>query len=216
MSEYYDYNYDPYGDSGSSFSSYSGGSPVIGGVKGFIGAFIGSIPGMLLLILLGKIGFIASATGILIAMGVVFGYTFMVKDNQVPGGVGVAICVAVFVIAIIIGVRVVWSWELADIFAEYLPEFRESIISYALAEDSELTRSEVESMLTDDVYRVLVKETFGIEKGTFGECFSNFGDLLDVFEVKGKFYFSLFKHLAFGALGGAGLFAKMGQSSSKF
>lgn len=216
MSEYYDYNYDPYGDSGSSFSSYSGGSPVIGGVKGFIGAFIGAIPGMLLLILLGKIGFIASATGILIAMGVVFGYTFMVKDNQVPGGVGVAICIAVFVIAIIIGVRVVWSWELADLFTKYLPEYRESIISGVLAEDPELTRADIESVLTDDVYQGLVRETFGIEKGTFGECFSNFGDLLEVFEVKGEFYFSLFKHLAFGALGGAGLFAKMGQSSSKF
>lgn len=216
MGKYYDYNYDPYGDGGSSFSSYSGGSPVIGGVKGFIGAFIGAIPGMLLLIILGKIGFIASATGILIAMGVVLGYNFMVKDNQVPGGVGVAICVAVFVIAIVIGVRVVWSWELADIFTEYLPEYRETLISYVLSEDPELTRSEVESMLTEDAYRVLVKETLGIEQGTFGECFSNFGDLLDLFEIKGRFYFSLFKHLAFGALGGAGLFAKMGQSSSKF
>lgn len=48
-------------------------------LKASLGAIVGALPGMLLWIIIGKIGYTASICGLLLAAGIVFGYTFMTK-----------------------------------------------------------------------------------------------------------------------------------------
>lgn len=191
--------------------TYSSESPVITGIKGILGAIIGAIPGMALWIILGKLGFVFSACGLLIAMGIVFGYGAMTKKGNLPVWLMIIIFLAVFMLAMIMSEKIVWTWELASAFKEYLPTFREDIITSIMAEDSSLTRLEVEQFLTDDIYNQVVEESFGIVNGNFGECFSNFSILLEKLEMKGDYIFSLVKSSLFGLVGGIALFAKMGK-----
>ena len=192
--------------------TYSSESPVITGIKGIVGAVIGAIPGMALWIILGKLGFVFSACGLLIAMGIVFGYGAMTKKGNLPIWFAIIVSLVVFVAVLLFSQKIVWTWEIASTFKEYLPTFREDIISSVIAEDSSLTRADVESMLTDDMYNQVVKESFGVTEGTFGECFANFNVLLENLEIKGKYIASLIKSCLFGLLGGVALFAKMGKN----
>ncbi|MDE7364949.1 MAG: hypothetical protein K2N27_08750 [Ruminococcus sp.] len=188
-----------------------GESPVITALKGLVGAVIGAIPGMLIWIILGKIGFVFSAVGILIGFGIIIGYGVMVKDTDaLPIWLMLVIFFVVFAIAMILSEKIVWTWELADTFKEYLPTYREDIITGVLAE-SDMTRAEVESILTDELFTEFVEENFGVKEGTFGECFSNFSTLLENLDMKGKYIASLLKSSLFGIVGGIGIFAKMGK-----
>lgn len=188
-----------------------GESPVITALKGLVGAVIGAIPGMLIWIILGKVGFVFSAVGILIGFGILMGYGVMVKDTDaLPIWLMLVIFFVVFAIAMILSEKIVWTWELADTFKEYLPTYREDIITGVLAE-SDMTRAEVESILTDELFTEFVEENFGVKEGTFGECFSNFSTLLENLDMKGKYIASLAKSSLFGIIGGIGVFAKMGK-----
>lgn len=212
MNDYYDYNYNY--DDGSSYS-YNQGSPVIGGLKGFVGAVIGAVPGTLLWVILGKIGIVASACGLLVALGIVFGYNFMTKDGEVPISVCVVICFVVFVGALVIGERIVWTWQITDVLIQNIPQFREEIIEAAL-EKSDYTRQEIEEAFTDEMFSNMLKKTFGIRKATFGECFSNFSSLLKALDLKGRYYTSLGKSLVFGLVGGGYTIAKITNGKNSF
>lgn len=87
-------------------------------LKGLLGAVVGAIPGMLLWIIVGKLGFIFSAIGILIAAGSVFGFGFMTKKGNPPMVLGMAICAVVFLLAIFFAVRIEYAWELSSLLAE--------------------------------------------------------------------------------------------------
>lgn len=188
-----------------------GESKVITALKGLLGAVIGAIPGMIVWIILGKIGFIFSAVGILIGLGIIFGFSFLTKNGDLPLWLIFVIFLGVFALAMILSEKIVWTWELADTFKEYLPTFREDIISGAMAE-SDMTRAEVESVLTDELFTEIVEENFGVKEGTFGECFSNFSTLLENLEMKGEYIVSLLKSSLFGIIGGIAVFAKIGRS----
>lgn len=186
-----------------------GESKVITALKGIIGAVIGAIPGVLVWILLGKLGFVLSAVGLLIGFGIIIGFSFLIKDADLPVWVMLVIFVGVFALAMILSEKIVWTWELADAFKEYLPTYREDIITGVMAEG--MTRAEVEEVLTDELFTELVEESFGVKEGTFGECFSNFSVLLENLEMKGKYMASLAQSSLFGLIGGIAVFAKMGK-----
>lgn len=194
------------------FRPYTGESAAVTALKGIAGAVIGAIPGMALWIVLGKLGFVFSAVGILIGLGIVFGFSKVTKNGEIPMWLTFVIFIGVFVTSMILAEKIVWTWELASAFKEYLPTFREDIISGVMAEDSSLARADVEAVLTDDMYNQLVKENFGITEGTFGECFSNFSVLLENLEMNGKYIASLVKSCLFGLIGGVAFFAKMGKN----
>ncbi len=109
------YNYGDYNNYGSSYSSES---TVITLLKGLLGAIVGAIPGMLLWIIVGKLGFIFSAIGILIAAGSVFGFGFMTKKGNPPMVLGMAICAVVFLLAIFFAVRIEYAWEISSLLAD--------------------------------------------------------------------------------------------------
>lgn len=187
-----------------------GQSPLITTLKGLLGAVIGAVPGIIVWIIFGKLGVIASVAGMLISAGIICGFAFMTKNADISAGIVIAVCLGVFLAAMILSERIVWTWELADNFKEYLPTFREELITSVMAEDSTLTRADVESMLTDDLYNEIVQESFGVKEGTFSECFSNFSMLLEKLDVKSKYTASLFKSILLGVVGGGALFLKTG------
>ena len=190
-------------ESYSSYSSYSAGSDsvVLEAVKGLLGAMVGAIPGVLLWIIIGRIGFVAAICGAILAAGVVAGYTFMTKDSIIPQIWGVVICLAVVVIAVYFAERVVWSWELADYFAKYMSETRNEL--YALGEAGGMTSSEVDEIIDREMM-----STYGFTEGTFSEFFSNFHRTLGIAGYNGKYFFNLLTSYAFAGMGGLWLFKK--------
>lgn len=109
------YNYGDYNNYGDSMSNEL---VMVTLLKGILGAVIGAIPGMLLWIIVGKLGFIFSAIGILIAAGSVYGFGLMTKKGNLPIALGLAVCAVVFLLAIYFAVRIEYAWELASVFAE--------------------------------------------------------------------------------------------------
>ncbi len=79
--------------------------------KGILGAVIGSLPGIILWIIIGYFGWTVGYVGLLIAIGIVYGYN---KLGGPAGNVGVVACMAVLLVAIYLGVHLTWSFCLYD------------------------------------------------------------------------------------------------------
>lgn len=77
--------------------------------KGILGAIIGAIPGIILWIILSKIGIIASLCGIVILVGVVIGYTALGKEFDM---VGMIISLAVVIFSVYFATNLSWALEL--------------------------------------------------------------------------------------------------------
>ena len=167
-------------------------------LKAILGAAVGAIPGVILIIFVAKMGFIASICGAVMAIGVFAGYTFMTKDNEIDTKIGVVICAAIMLIGIYIAVRTSWVMNISDAMREAMS------IGKSMLSDTELSDSDI-----NDLYRLI----YGVDEPSFSECSSHFGDLLSRFGLKGKFILSFFENLGFAALGCFGTFAKFGSGS---
>ncbi|MDE5583169.1 MAG: hypothetical protein K2J08_05650 [Ruminococcus sp.] len=185
------------------------GSKVLTALKALFGAVIGALPGVALWIILGKLGVIASVSGMAIAMGVVFLSCLFAGDSNLSPLVMLTICGVVFLTAIIISEKIVWTMEMSESLSEYLSTYRGEIIKAVMAENPDISRTEADGLLTDDLYNQIVTETFGVREATFSECFSNFGSLLGKLEMKGEYISSIVKSIFFGLLGGSAFFAKI-------
>lgn len=187
---------------------YSDESSVTTILKGIAGAIIGVLPGMLLWIILGKLGFVASSVGLLMAGGIVFGYTYMTKKGEVPIAISIVICAVVMIASIYLAERIGWTWELAELFKDELPAFKDSIYSDVIAEYPGITRAEIDEAWGVNWFEEMLTEDLGFSTPTFGNCFKNFSGLLEYLEVKSDFVISLVKSYAFGLVGGLAIFAK--------
>lgn len=87
--------------------------------KGILGAVVGSIPGILLWILLGYIGYTASIVGFVIAFGILFGYNLLGGTLEKTG---IIICIVVLLIAIYVGEHMTWSVVIYKALKEYSEE----------------------------------------------------------------------------------------------
>ena len=110
--------------------------------RGILGAVIGSIPGILLWILLGYIGYTSAIVGFVMAIGIIFGFVKMGGDLM--SGAGIAVCVVVLLIAIYVGEHMSWavslSKELKEIDEAYTAGFCASHL-YDLLELGEIKGS---------------------------------------------------------------------------
>lgn len=66
---------------------------------GGIGAIIGSIPGIICIILLANLGLIGSISGVVLAIGIIWGYTLF-DPNPTEGGI--VVCILTFLLAPIV------------------------------------------------------------------------------------------------------------------
>ena len=159
-------------------------------LKAALGAIVGAIPGVILVILVAKMGFVASLCGAVMAIGIFAGYTFMTKDGEIDTKIGLLICAIVMLIGIYLAVRTSWCLEIASL----------------LQDQFGITKGSLTSEESSILYEIL-----GIRDTSFSEISSEFSVLLEKCDAKGDFIGSLAENAVFAALGGIGTFAKFGK-----
>ncbi len=80
--------------------------------KGVLGAVLGSIPGIILWVVIAYFGYTAAIVGFVIALGIIIGYT---KLGGPLNNMGVVVCITVMVIALYAGVHLSWSATLYSV-----------------------------------------------------------------------------------------------------
>ncbi|MCM1578949.1 MAG: hypothetical protein NC078_09145 [Ruminococcus sp.] len=88
-------------------------------LKGLLGAIVGSIPAMILWVVLGKIGVVAAIAGFFMILGELIAFERFTKDSpdmNLPAAV--IICGVVMLVNIYLCERFTWSWELYDVLKE--------------------------------------------------------------------------------------------------
>ncbi|MDE5565341.1 MAG: hypothetical protein K2I93_09310 [Oscillospiraceae bacterium] len=88
--------------------------------KGLLGALIGCLPGLILWVIIGALGFTWSLVGMVIVIGAVFGYekfggTFANKAD-------IIICIVLMIVAVYAGIHLTWAVELKNALQEYASE----------------------------------------------------------------------------------------------
>ena len=166
-------------------------------LKGVLGACIGALPGLLLWILIGKIGFIVSICGLILAVGTVGGYYFMTNDKDLSPTVGAVVCILVIVIGIFFAEKIVWCWEMTDQFQKFKQEYYSMMAEMGLEEEAKGT-----------IGQKVLKEEFGFTEGTFSDFFNNFHHTLDVLELENKYRSELIRCYIFAAIGATSFIAK--------
>jgi len=102
-----DNNYGNYGYNDNSYGSNDYGISSQGSMPmAVLGAVIGSIPGIVLWIILGQIGFIAAIAGAVIAGGTIMGYTKIGKREIIGDKAGKIICVIIVIVAIYASIHI--------------------------------------------------------------------------------------------------------------
>ena len=186
----------------SSYRSLNGGdSMLLELIKCIIGAVVGAVPGFVLWIIIGKVGFVAAACGLLLAGGIVMGYTFMSKDNTLPPVYGIVICIVVMLLSVYFAEKIVWTWELSEQFQIYINDARSEMYSYGDA--SGYSRVEIDNLINDEL-----RKNYGFTEGTFSDCWNHFSKAIGYLDLKGRYFINLLESYAFAAIGGASLLAK--------
>ncbi len=175
---------------------YPDESPLTTGIKGFVGAVVGAVPGILLWIILGKLGYIAVVCGILLAFGSAYGYNLMTKKGSLSPNVGIIMCLGIVIVAVFLSEKIVWCWELTDAFNEQIPLWKAEIDSIIAGYGDTMSASEVQTLFDE-----LMLEEYGFTEADFSTCFYNFGDLLKKLDLKSDFTMSLVKSYIYGAAG---------------
>ena len=173
---------------------------LMGVVLGTLGAIVGAIPGFLLMLILGKIGYFAVISGMVLAGGAFFGFSIGSSKENVPEKVCMIVCVIVCAIAVYLGVRICWCWEIIDEINKYLPELMDQAGAYANEEYSEI---EIKKLA-----KKLFLEELGLRDLSFSSVSAHFSTILDRIECKGKFVKDLLLSYLFAFVGGIGVFSK--------
>ena len=197
-----DYRYDPYKNYNSNDSMVTRAvgtkdTEFMTAVKGGIGAIIGAIPGMLLMIMVARFGFIAAICGAAMAFCLFFGYKLMTRNSWVSAKVGIVICAVVMIIAVYLSVRISWTLALQD----------------AIQEAESAMRSLLGSEYSGET-KTFIKEIVGGDgEISFGNCWDNFGNIMDMLNMNGRYIGSLAENYVFAAIGGIGTFMKFGREN---
>ena len=80
---------------------------------GLVGPVIGAVPGVILWLLIYRLGYIAAVCGLLLAFGAVKGYSMLGKRLDVKGTV---ISVIVSVVMLVVALMLCYGWALYDVF----------------------------------------------------------------------------------------------------
>lgn len=85
--------------------------------RGLIGAIIGSIPGLVLWVIVGFFGVTWSLIGMLIVFGTFMGYEKL--GGKPDSQSGIASCLLVMIVAVYLGVHLSWSMQLYSALVNY-------------------------------------------------------------------------------------------------
>lgn len=89
-------------------------------LKALLGAVIGSLPAMLLWVVLGRVGIVAALAGFFMIMGELIACDRFTKSStnmNIPAAI--IICGAVMLVNIFICEKIIWAWDLSSAMNEY-------------------------------------------------------------------------------------------------
>lgn len=168
-------------------------------VKGIIGAVAGAIPGFLLWILIARLGYVSAYCGLFIAGGSMLAYSYMTKKGDLSPVIGFAVCTIVLGAAIVLAVRIDWSWELARSFEETVyPAFFAEAQSYGDFSSAEIKQLYAEAMT----------ELYGFSEPTFANCFNNLGKIVEITDNKFTYIMDYVISAVCGLAGAAATYTK--------
>ena len=84
---------------------------------GIIGAILGSIPGLIVWLLLSKLGVIAAISGVILIAGTLLGYSFFAKKVS---ALGFIFCIAVVLFMVFFATKLSWCIEIHSEFKDFL------------------------------------------------------------------------------------------------
>lgn len=180
------------------FGSFQRDSEFVSLLKGILGAFIGALPGIMLMILLSRYGLIASICGTVMAVGTIYGYNFMTRNSFLDFKYCIIVCIAVMLLWIYLAVRISWAWKFSVLF----PELYEQ--SYDIWQRN-FTANGFTAEQADKYFNAFFDNP---DKG-FLAYFIDFGDYLEYPGLKLGFGLSLFENYIFAAIGSAVVFKKL-------
>ena len=127
--------------------------------KGILGATLGAIPSMFLWIVLGKVGYLASIVGFFMFLGEIIACNYFTrKSKQMNLETAIIICGIVTLIAVYLCERIVWSWQIMDVFnsEEYYAGFFDYFMNFGEMLDSlELNNDFYSSLIKSYVFAVI-------------------------------------------------------------
>jgi hypothetical protein len=166
---------------------------------GVLGAFLGSLPGMAVWIILGKFGIRALILGFFLAAGTVWGYGRMTKKYPLWRGWGILICSVFLISSVYLAQKITWTWGITSAFKDTNDYLKEQIMEVQSG-DANVSEESVDKSIES-----LNRRTFGFSKGTFANCYTHFYSLLDFLGLKKDFISALIQSYISAALGAASL-----------
>ena len=168
-------------------------------LNGLLGAFLGSLPGMTVWIILGKFGIRAMILGFFLAAGTVWGYGRMTRKTPLWRGWGIIICTFIMISSVYLAQKITWTWGITAAFKDTTEYLNQQVIAVQ-SDDSEVDQESIRQSI-----EALNKRTFGFSKGTFANCYTHFYSLLDFLDLKKDFISALVQSYISAALGAASL-----------
>lgn len=84
-------------------------------IGGAVGAFLGSLIGVVLWVIIGKLGYIAGIAGAVMAISALFGYE---KLGRKLGKKGTVICIIILIVMVYFSTKLSWAIDAYDAFKE--------------------------------------------------------------------------------------------------
>ena len=131
------------------------------------------------------------------AFCIFFGYRLMTRNSWVSTKVGIIICAVVMVLAVYFSVKISWTLAIQD----------------AVEEAASAMRSLLGSEYSGETSAFIKEVVGGNGEITFGNCWDNFGNILDMLNMNGRYLGSLAENYVFAAIGGIGTFMKFGRDN---
>ena len=82
---------------------------------GIVGAVLGVLGGVIIWVIIGRLGFIAAIAGAAMAYGALFGYSWLAKGMSKRGAI---VCIVVVVLAVFFSVKLDWALSIYDVLKE--------------------------------------------------------------------------------------------------
>lgn len=137
-------------------------------IAGLVGAFLGSLIGCVLWVIIYRLGYIAGIAGAITAICAMKGYELLGKKLDVKGVIS---CVVIMILMIFFANKLAWSWEIYDVFTtEYGYEI--TFFDAFLSADEIIKASE----LTSSYYKDLIIG-YGLT------ALASFGNIVNAFKA---------------------------------
>ena len=167
-------------------------SPLIDLIKGAGAALLGTIPGFVLWLILGKASLGLSVSNlisksqmfvcpILIGVGALIAYLLVNKNKLINKNKCILTCIVCAFIMIALAVKVVYCMQIVDICNNLKDWLIQGLDLFGFSTE------ELEAKWDDAKVREAMKEVTGHPKMTFGICFSEFKEMLEKFQLESNY-----------------------------